>query len=185
MIRTAADTDVRVTPDWLLQTVRDFAGTHDLCDVCTEENNPLGARRFFTERTNGLTSRWATTLHDLRATVYFGNVPYGAGQVAPWADKFAKEGRFGLECLLLTQADVSTRWYRAIADNADARCHLSKRVIFLEPDGKGGYQPCKGGAKFGSQIAYMGPRRRRFARIFGALGEVISGLGPQEEGGTW
>jgi hypothetical protein len=185
-VRTAEeDTDVRITPDWLWQPVLTFVGPNrSICDVCTEENNPLGAQRFFTERTNGLTSRWATTLHDLRSTTYWGNVPFSRGQVSKWADKFTREARIGLECLMLTQADVSTDWYESIRLNADARCHLGRRVAFLSPDGKGGYVTAKGGAKFGTQIAYWGPRRRRFHRVFGALGEVIHGLGPQEESKT-
>lgn len=177
------DTDVRITPDWLWQVVLEFAGERAVCDVCTEEDNPLGAKRFFTKRTNGLTSLWSQALRDLRSTTYFANPPYSAGQVVLWADKVTQEARNGLECLLLTQADVSTGWYRVIGDNADARCHLDRRVSFLEPGPTGGYRPCKGGAKFGSQISYFGPRRRRFTRVFGAIGEVLHGLGPTEESG--
>ncbi len=182
--RTAEkDTDVRITPSELWQSVLELAGQRLICDVCTEPNNPLKAARFFTEKTNGLTSPWARTASDIWRFFYFGNVPYSHGQVQRWAEKFTREARgYGLECLMLTQADVSTGWYAYLRDNADARCHLSKRVVFLEPDGEGGYRKCEGGAKFGSQLSYWGPRRRRFARIFGALGEVIHGLGPAEEG---
>lgn len=181
MTRTAADTDVRITPDWLWAAVREHAGTRSVCDVCTEPNNPLNADRYYTESMNGLEAKWATTLYDLRSTTYWGNVPFSRGQVLQWADKFVREARRGLECILLTQADVSTEWYAFIRDNADVRCHLSKRVQFLEPNGKGGYRPCKGGAKFGTQCAYFGPRRRRFTRVFGALGEILHGVGPSEE----
>lgn len=183
MTRTVADTDVRITPDWLWQAVLDFANQHFLCDVCTEEDNPLAADRYYTEQTNGLTSPWARSASDRWRFVYWGNVPFSRGQVQEWSEKFVREARnYGLECLLLTQADVSTEWYAFLRDNADARCHLSKRVQFLEPDGKGAYRACKGGAKFGTMISYWGPRRRRFARVFGAMGEVLPGLGPQEDG---
>ena len=182
MTRTAADTDVRITPPELWSAVVDFKGQRLVCDVCTEENNPLNAARFFTERTNGLKAVWARNTSDLWRFLYWGNVPYSHGQVLKWAEKFTREARYyGLECLMLTQADVSTGWYAYLRDNVDARCHLGTRVAFLEPDGQGGYQKCESGAKFGSAVWYWGPRRRRFARIFGALGEVLHGLGPQEE----
>lgn len=179
--RTSADTDVRITPPWLWQLVRDFAGERRICDVCTEPTNPLNADAFYTEATNGIASRWAQTARDVFTWTFWCNPPYSAGHVIEWADKAVREARaYPLEILMLTQADVSTGWYRFIRDNADARCHLGRRVQFLEPDGIGGFRPCKGGAKFGSQIAYLGPRRRRFARIFGGHGEILHGLGPQE-----
>lgn len=174
------ESDVRITPPWVMALVRELAGDRLLVDVCTEWDNPIGAERFYTEADDGLASPWAETARDVLRCTYWGNVPFSRGQVALWAAKFAREAQIGLEGLLLTQADVSTEWYALIRDNADARCHLNKRVQFLEPDGRGGYQPCKGGAKFGTQICYMGPRRRRFARIFGAHGEILPGWGPQE-----
>lgn len=179
-VASMAESDVRITAPWLWDVILAFAGEREVCDVCTEEDNPLRAPRFFTARTNGLASPWATTVQHVYRWTHYGNVPYSAGQVAQWQDKFTREGRLGLECLMLTQCDVSTGWYASIRENADARCHLGRRVTFLEPDGAGGYRPCKGGAKFGSQVAYWGPRRRRFARVFGAVGEVIHGLGPCE-----
>lgn len=176
------ESDIRITPGWLLAALLNFAGNRLVCDVCTQPDNPLRADRFFTEETDGLRSPWAASVADVWRCTYWNNPPYSAGQVLQWSEKTITEaGMHGLEVLLLTQADVSTGWYRLIRDNADARCHLGRRVSFLEPDGAGGYRACPGGAKFGSQIAYFGPRRRRFERIFGAHGEVLHGLGPQEE----
>lgn len=176
-----SESDVRITPQPVWQLVRELAGDRDICDVCTEPDNPLGAARFFTAQDNALTSRWATTVHDLRRTLYWGNVPYSRGMVLEFAKCFEGWGRFGLECLMLTQCDVSTGWFAFLREAADARCQFGERVQFLEPDGAGGLRLCSGGAKFGSCFWYWGGRRRRFARVFGAHGEVIQGLGPREE----
>lgn len=174
--------DVRIIPDWIRVVVREMAGERALVDVCTEPDNPIKADRWFTVDTDGLRSPWALTVCDVLRSTYWGNVPFSRGQVVLWADKFIREARAGLECLMLTQADVSTQWYGLIAQNADVRVHLDRRVQYLEPDGCGGYRPCSSGAKFGTQIAYWGPRRRRFARIFGGHGEILHGLGPAERG---
>ena len=176
------DTDVRITPTWLWQLVRSFVGERAICDVCTEPSNPLGADAFYCKAVNGLEMQWASTARHVFGWTHWCNPPYSRGSVIQWAEKATREARaYPLEILMLTQADVSTDWYRVLRENADMRCHLGARVAFLEPDEQGGFRPCESGAKFGSQLSYWGPRRRRFARIFGAHGEILAGLGPQEE----
>jgi hypothetical protein len=174
------ETDVRITPDPLWSVVLEFKGQRRICDVCTEADNPLGADRFFTEKDNALACRWATTYSEVFDWTYWDNCPYSRGQVIQFARCSVRWARVGLEILMLTQADVSTNWYAYLRANSDARCHLDKRVGFLKPDGIGGYERADGSAKFGSAIWYWGPRRQRFARIFGAHGEVLHGLGPEE-----
>jgi hypothetical protein len=176
------ESDIRITPDWFWGWVLEFAGDRPICDVCTPSDNPLKARRYFDEQADGLRSTWGLTLREMFREVYWCNPPYSAGNVQRWAEKAVREARRGLEVLVLTQLDASTGWYRFLRDHADARAHVSRRVGFLEPNGRGGYRPCPGGAKFASQVAYFGPRRRRFARVFGGeRGEILHGLGPAEE----
>lgn len=173
------ETDTRITPAALWQVVQAFKGSRRVCDVCTTPDNPLRAELFFTERDDATSCRWATRLDEVHAITFWCNPPYSRGQVIRFAEVVVSWAELGLEVLLLTQADVSTDWYGFIRDNADVRCHLGKRVGFLKPDGRGGYEPLPG-AKFGSQVAYFGPRRRRFARVFGEHGEILHGLGPKE-----
>lgn len=175
-----SDSDIRITPDPLWDIVKAFAGDRLICDVATEKSNPLGAARFFTKRDNALTNLWASSSQEVFRWLYWCNTPYSRGQVIQFADACVRWAALGLEVLLLTQADVTTDWYEFVRLNADARCHLDRRVAFLKPGGRGKFVKTQG-AKFGSQVAYWGPRRRRFARIFGEHGEIIHGLGPQEE----
>lgn len=167
-----SDSDVRITPRWLFDLLREFAADRYVFDVCTEPNNPLGAESFAFE--GGLEIQWRCL-----NWCNWCNPPYSRGQVILWANKAIREALRGAEIIMLTQADVSTRWYRHLRDQSDAVCLLSRRVGFLKPDGEGGYVPMTG-AKFGSAVWYWGRRRRRFARVFGAHGEVLTGLGPQE-----
>lgn len=169
------DTDIRITPTWLRDRVREFAGNRPLLDVCTQPDNPMKADIAYTVYDDGLSRPW------LQCNTSYCNPPYSRGNVIKWAHKAVREATMYAEVIMLTQADVSTEWYQYIASNADVRCHLHRRVQFLEPVEGGGYAPCVGGAKFGSQLAYWGRRRRRFADMFGASGEILHGLGPLEK----
>lgn len=170
--------DVRITPAWLLDMVRAFAGGEIALDVCTEADNPTRARIFYalSQGTNGLTQPWA---FEAQGGQCWGNVPYSVGQVAQWAAKAVREARVGAEILLLTKDDCRTKWNAYLRENADARCRIARGVGFLEPDGNGGYAQLVG-PRWGECLWYFGRRRRRFARVFGAIGEVIHGLGPLE-----
>lgn len=175
------ESDVRITPEPVRRVFFALAGDRRTCDVATEPNNPMGADRIFTLQDNALTCRWAVRYDDVHGCTYWLNPPYSLGQIMLFAVRATFWARLGLEIVVLTPADTSTGWYEFLRNNADARCHFDSRVQFLEPDGEGGYRKCSGGAKTGSAAWYFGPRRRRFARIFGELGEILHGLGPQEE----
>jgi len=169
------DSDVRITPPWLVEAVRKFVGDRLLRDVCTEDDNPVKADLFFTFDSDGLNQRW----HELESGTNWCNCPYSRGQVKLWASKCISEAVLGAEILLLTLADVRTAWYRQLRLNADARCHIGRSVGFLEPDGQGGYRQLPGHT-MGHAVWYWGQRRRRFESVFSRIGEVIHGLGPQE-----
>ncbi len=177
------DSDRRLTPEWLLNLVREFAGGQIALDVCTEPHNPTGAETFFHPGGScGLAVVWHSALQrlgDWRIPVAWANVPYSTGQVARWSQKAVDEARLGAEILLLTKDDCRPKWNRFLRDNADARCRIAKGVGFLEPDEAGGFRQLVG-PQWGSCLWLFGRHRRRFERIFGAIGEVIHGLGPQE-----
>lgn len=177
--------DIRITPDWLLDIVREFAGGAIALDLCTQADNPARAYRFYTEDDDGLSMSWASALRqmplhrDWLISVGWGNVPYSAGQVIRWATKVVHEAREGADILLLTKDDCRTRWNRFLVQNVDARCRIAKGVGFLQPDGEGGYEKLSP-PRWGECLWYFGRNRRRFARVFGGIGEVIHGLGPVE-----
>lgn len=169
--------DVMITPKWLADIVREFADDAISLDVCTQPDNPLAAKRFFsgngTPQDDGLIQLWD------RHGVNWANPPYSRGQVIRWATKAVREARDGCEIIMLTKDDCRTEWNGVLKSNADARCRIAKGVGFLEPDPEGGYRPLPG-ASWGSALWYFGHRRRRFERVFSRIGEVTHLLGPQE-----
>jgi hypothetical protein len=115
------------------------------------------------------------------------------GEGGPPADTCVlAQARAGAEILLLTVADCRTGWHRTLAENCDARCQLYGSVGFLDPihaaiavlDAAEGlprkYRKLPGYER-GVAVWYFGQRRRRFGAIWGEAGEIIHGLGPQEE----
>lgn len=158
------DSDERYTPPWLVAVIREFFGS-PFGDVATAPSNPVGAEYFRTER--GLERPWYPRT--------WCNPPYSRGEVLKWSAKAIAEATVGMEILFLTQADVSTGWFRLLRENADAVCFLHRRVGFLMPDGT----PMKG-AKFGSAVWYFGRRRQRFGEVWGEHGWVVPLPGPGE-----
>lgn len=166
-----SDSDVRLTPPWLLAVVREF-GVITL-DPCTVAHNPVGAMRFYTEAQDGLRAPW-----DCDGGLVWCNPPWSRGQVHKWAGKAISEALGGCEVIMLTLADVRTGWFDGLADNADAYCLINRSVGFLElVDGVWKQKP---GHTMGCAAWYWGPQRRRFDRVFSAIGRVTHGLGPKE-----
>ncbi len=178
--------DIRITPRWLLDKVREFAGGQIALDVCTEPDNPTEAATFYHAGigggTNGLCEPWHLHLQyavPCAIRVAWANVPYSRDQVQLWADKAVREARDGAEILFLTKDDCRTKWNAFLRDNADARCRIARGVGFLEPDGDGGYTQLVG-PRWGECLWLFGRHRRRFERVFGSIGEITNFLGPQE-----
>lgn len=162
---------------WVIRIVRDFAGDRRLVDVCTEPDNPTKADVFFTQANDGFENGWHG---DPSQHTRWANVPYSRGQVQRWAERTVDAARFGFETLFLTKDDIRPGWHRYLADNADARCRIHRGIGFAKPRADGeGYERMIG-PRWGSCLWYFGPRRRRFDRVFNAIGEITHGLGPQE-----
>lgn len=179
--------DIRITPAWLLDMVREFAGGPIALDVCTQPDNPAAADTYccLEDGNDGLLIDWDLTLRSAPSypgrviRLAWANVPYSTGQVIKWAGKAFHEATRGAEILMLTKDDCRPQWNRFLLRNADARCRIAKGVGFLEPDGDGGYTQLVG-PRWGSCLWYFGRHRRRFERIFSTVGEVTQLLGPQE-----
>lgn len=177
------ESDRRLTPPWLLDVVRVFAPI--ALDPCTEPHNPTGALEWMAidENCDGLASRWSTKLDGApfgAEGLCYVNPPFSRGQVSLWAGKCLHEAvAYGREIILLTKDDCRTTWNRYLTDNADVRCRVHRGAGFLEPAADGTWKQLVG-PSWGTALWYWGRRRRRFARVFGAIGEVTQLLGPQE-----
>ena len=69
---------VWLTPDKVLDSVREFFGGEIPLDPATESNNPTSAKKIFTITSNGLDQPWDVGV--------FVNPPYGKG-IRDWCKK--------------------------------------------------------------------------------------------------
>lgn len=159
-------TDERYTPKWVLDIVCKIAGGRaNLADVAVPDvGNPTDAAAVIRKSKDALKARWPGS----GWTVYC-NPPYSRGNLWKWSEKARKEALLGVEVVLLTPADTSTQWCQFLFNGADEVCLLGRRVGFVDPE-TGKELP---GAKFGSALWYLGPRRRTFRRITGEHGTVL------------
>lgn len=167
-----------MTPPWLRDLVHGFATI--ALDVCTEPENPMDALACYVEpgrhssvryehirAVDGLSQDWAPIVP--RGTIAWCNPPYSLGQVIRWAKKAVAEADAGADVVMLTQADVSTKWFHFLRTHADSVCLLGRRVGFITPGGS--QMP---GAKFGSALWYLGSRTKSFRNHFCEYGWVVS-----------
>ena len=179
------DSDRRLTPEWLLEPVREFFGGAIPFDCCTEASNPTCAGHFCSLEaddpsfingglragSNGLAIDW----NELEGT--WVQPPFS--NMNAWVAKAVAEANHGAEILFLSRADVRTKWFRLLADNCDMRCNINRSVGFKEALPDGSLKQLSGDF-YGYCIWYFGRRRRRFERLFSPLGEVLAGRGLME-----
>lgn len=131
------------TPRTLFAYLQGVFGRFEL-DPCTEESNPLGCRRWFTPRDDGLSRAWSGLV--------FMNPPYGRA-LPSWVEKAHHETRTNratVVCLLPARTD--TRWWRTCREHGEIT-FLQGRVRFELPNGVLG-DP----APFPSAIVVFRPR---------------------------
>ena len=113
---------VRLTPDYILDPVRDmFGGTIGL-DPCTEADNPTGADHFYCPPTDGATLPWD-------AETIFVNPPYGKARVGS-VDAPPDPSLTGAEVVLLMPAHPDTRIFHEALETAAFVVFIQGRVKF-------------------------------------------------------
>jgi phage N-6-adenine-methyltransferase len=147
-------TDRHNTPRWLVEQIADFLGGIEL-DPCTDESNPCGAERFYTEATDGLAQPW-------QARSCYVNSPYGR-EIGLWQTKLVEEYQRGNvdEAITLVPARTDTKWWSGLAEYP--ACFLRGRLQFND---------CGQSAPFPSALVYLGDNWQGFAKAFGELGIV-------------
>jgi phage N-6-adenine-methyltransferase len=152
-------TDRHNTPRWLVERIADFLDGIEL-DPCTDESNPCGAERFYTEATDGLAHIWI-------ARSLFCNPPYGRA-IGDWTGKLVREYRKGLidEAITLLPARTDTQWWNGLAKFPV--CFLRGRLQFND---------CGQSAPFPSALVYLGDNWRGFRDAFGELGIIYLPMG--------
>lgn len=89
-----------ITPKWLYEKYNDIY--HFTLDPCTNENNPLGAPKFYTEKDDGLKQSWDGE------RVYC-NPPYHSKNIIKWIVKAHNSKADVVVMLLPSRTD--TKWF--------------------------------------------------------------------------
>ena len=135
------------------KVVEYFGGPVEL-DPCSNshESPNVPCIRCFTEDDDGLSFQW-------NANSVFMNHPYSDSKTwIPYARQQFDEGNVQ-ELIMLIKLDISTRWYRSIADRPWIA--INKRLRFGDSTSA---------APFQSALFYLGPDPGRFFRTFGCFG---------------
>ena len=114
--------NVQLTPDYILDPVReDLGGTIEL-DPCTTPDNPVGAEWFFSPPVDGIAQEW-------NGRSIFVNPPYGKAR-EPWVEKCIHAGSCGIKVALLIPAHTDTRIFQRAAQTAHDLLFIRGRVKF-------------------------------------------------------
>ena len=151
---TGNRTDCWNTPQEIVDKVVEyFHGPVELDPCSNSRDHPnVPCLRCFTEEEDGLSFQW-------NANSVFMNHPYSDSKTwIPYARRMFDEGNVQ-ELIMLIKLDISTRWYKCIADMPWVA--INKRLRF-----GGG----KSAAPFQSALFYLGPDPQLFFETFGYLG---------------
>ncbi len=151
---TGNRTDLWNTPQEIVDKVVEYFGGPVELDPCSNsaEDPNVPCLRCFTEEDDGLSFQW-------NANSVFMNHPYSDSKSwIPYARQQFDEANVQ-ELIMLIKLDISTKWYRSIADRPWIA--INKRLRF--GDGKGA-------APFQSALFYLGPDPGQFFTVFGDLG---------------
>lgn len=163
------------TPQWIVDSVREFFGGEIYLDPCSNVNSMVravgnimledppcaeleidGLRRVYV-RGNGLAFDWRG-----HSSVYI-NPPFGRAQ-ARWVTKAASASAADpeLEVILLLPANTDTRlWQGTVFPHADGICWIKGRIVFPPAE-----KPIPKGCAF----VYFGPRGEAFVEHFSRHG---------------
>lgn len=161
--KQAKDT-VYITPEKILEPVRNYFGGQIPLDPATEPNNPTRAEVFFTEQDDGLKLPW-------NYSGVFINPPYG--KILPeFIKKISEEARSGIPIIALLPcgARFSTRYWQdhALTERLNCICFVRGRVKFIRPTGEVAKQN-----PYDSQIYGYNVSSRAFRKHFSHLGKII------------
>ena len=159
---TGNRTDQWNTPKEIVDKVVEyFGGPVELDPCCNNRDNPnVPCLLAFTEEDDGLAHQW-------NANSVFVNHPYSDSKHwIPYARRMFDEGNVQ-EMILLIKLDVSTRWYRSIADRPWIA--VNRRLRFGD---------ASGAAPFQSALFYLGPNPGRFFKTFAEFGNCYLNCNP-------
>lgn len=158
--RTATGSDLWCTPPEVLERVRRI-GPIGL-DPCTSDDNPTGARVWYTPQRSAFNEEDPDQLLSPGELVY-ANPPYS--EMSQWAGLLLHYARTcGSEVIALVAARPDSRWFHTVAWTAQAVCFWKGRLRFVGAPSS---------APFPSAVVYHGARPWAFEAAFHDAGKVI------------
>lgn len=152
-----------MTPENVLEPIKQFGRGRIYLDPCTNLANPCDAIVFYT--LDSLRMDWQSTAND---QLIYANPPYGR-ELAQWTAKFRLEGEMrGAELITLTPARTDTVWWQRDMTTAKRILFWKGRIKFVGPDGP------MDAAPFPSALSYWGKRVEDFERIFKRYGWIVT-----------
>jgi hypothetical protein len=144
------------TPAAYIEAAVEVLGGIDLDPASSADaNQTVGAAEFFDEDIDGLTRDW-------HGRVWL-NPPYGRSLTSRFVTKLVDEfdaGRVSAAITVVNAYGFDARWFQPLFRHL--LCFTDHRIQFYG-----------GGPTFGSLFAYLGPGRRRFARVFAQFGTIV------------
>jgi len=151
------------TPRAYVEAARQTMGGIDLDPAsCPEANTVVQAKRYYTEKDNGLFKAWAGRV--------FLNPPYRRGLIEEFCMKLVEEYASGnvTEAVLLVNNATETIWFQRLAHMASALRFPRGRLTFWQASTTEPSRPLQGQA-----ILYLGDHAEAFAREFSQFGLVM------------
>lgn len=147
------------TPEQYIVAARQVLGRIDLDPASNEEANAVvKAKRFFTEKDDGLQQEW-------RGRVWM-NPPYASELIGLFCERLGVSFQAGTvkEAIALVNNATETAWFQALSEHASALCFPKGRVKFWHPR-KESATPLQG-----QSIVYLGGAPKRFTKAFHEFG---------------
>jgi len=149
------------TPEKFIEAARITMTSIDLDPASSElANRTVKANRFFTKETNGLNKTWS-------GNVWL-NPPYEQPLMNQFAEKLISERKNINQAIMLVNNATETRWFQAMAKQADCFCFTETRIKFLDKEGKPNGSPLQG-----QVFLYFGNERESFLQNFSKFGLVM------------
>jgi phage N-6-adenine-methyltransferase len=146
------------TPEWytppeIIDATVKVLGVIDL-DPCADPDKQIPAATHYTQDDDGMAQEW-------RGRVYM-NPPYGT-EIVRWVQRLCEQYDAGAvpEAIALVPARTDTQWWDEVS--GAPVCFIRGRLKFSGHENS---------APFPSAVVYLGSNRKKFAKVFGALGHI-------------
>ena len=157
------------TPHHIVKSVK--AVVHGVIDLdpysCDAANAIVGATTYYTKESDAFLSDWPVV------DSVFANPPYERKVIDRCVTQLIAYRRrwtaTRFQMIVLVNAATEVSWFFALMTNCDAVCFVTKRIRFIESDGK----TIGGSNTRGQALFYFGHDPERFGEIFSQHGYIF------------